>query len=174
MASVHKDGNCYRIAWRDGNKRRKRIRVAGVSKRQAESIAGRLQSIVGARIAGEALDSSTAAWLAEIGDDLRSKLAAQGLVEARDRTPLAEFIDSFITEQRSDVSPRTVLNWENTRNKLAEHFGGGCVIQDVTDCEAEDFQRWLVKQKTSDGRPFAKATVFWSHQTRKAILQRSD
>ena len=87
MARVTKEKARYRIKWCDGDKRHRRIRVSGLSKRQAESIAWRVQSLAGAKISSKALDIATAAWVAELGDDLHGKLAEAGLVETRKRTP---------------------------------------------------------------------------------------
>ena len=166
MASVTKEKNSYRITWRDGDKKRRRIRVSGVNKRQAESIASRVQSIAGAKISGEPLDTATRAWLRELGDDLHSKLAEHGLVVARQRTTLKAFIDDFILRHKLDVSKRTVLNWEQTRGKLIEFFGEDVGIHDITDAEAEDWQSWLRKQRLQNGKLYAKATI--SGHTEKA------
>jgi len=159
MASVSKDRKGFRIAFRDGQKRRRRIRVHGVTKRQAESIAARVQALVGAKISGDALDTATQAWVANLGDDLRDKLAEHGLVEARRRTNLKEFTDKFIESRKGDVSERTILNWQSTRDKLAGHFGNDVTIQEITEDDADEWYEWLCQQRTTKGSLFAKATI---------------
>ena len=159
MASVTKDRKGFRIAFRDGEKKRRRIRVTGVTKRQAEAIAARVQALVGAKISGDALDTATQAWVAKLGDDLRDKLAEHGLVEARRRAELRTFINEFIESRRDEVSERTVLNWESTRNKLTAHFGDHIEIQKISEEDADEWFEWLSKQRTKAGTPFAKATI---------------
>ena len=166
MASVTKEQNGFRISWRDGDKRRRRIRVSGISKRQAEAIASRVQKLVGAKISGEALDTSTQAWVTELGNDLHGKLADAGLVEARRRSGLREFIDQFIDSRKDEVSERTVLNWEATRDKLVAHFGEDRDMRGIKDEDAIEWLNWLGKQRTSQGKPFAAATI--SGHTKRA------
>lgn len=159
MASVTKEKSGYRITWRDGDKRRRRIRVSGLTKRQAEGVASRIQSLAGAKISGEGLDTATRAWVRELGDDLHAKLADHGLVEPRRRTTLKAFIDDFITKNRSDVGERTALNWMQARDRLVEYFGDAIEIRDITEADAEEWQRWLRGQRLKNGNLYAKATV---------------
>ena len=159
MASVTKDKNGFRIAWRDGDKRRRRIRVSGVSKRQAESIALRVQALAGVKISGDAVDSATAAWVGSLGDDLHGKLAEHGLVERRRNSQLQAFVDRFIKMESADVSERTVLNWQATRDKLMEFLGNDCNLRSIGEEEAVAWHAWLGQQKTKSGTPFAKATI---------------
>ena len=114
MATVIKEQRgtrtLLRIQWQDENKRRRHIRLSGVSLRDANALAPRIQSLVSAKITGTGLSTDMAIWLAGLGDDLHGRLAEHGLCEPRKRATLAAFIDDFCSG-RTDAKPLTLRNW---------------------------------------------------------------
>lgn len=58
-----------------------------------------------------------------LGADLADKLAAVGLIEARDNSTLADFTANYI-RRRTDIKPRTRTNLEQCRARLMDFFGG--------------------------------------------------
>ena len=53
-----------------------------------------MEHLAAAAETGHALDSETARWVAELGDDLADKLARVGLVPERERATLGDFLES--------------------------------------------------------------------------------
>ena len=133
----------YRVCWRDADKRRKSIRLAGVAKKQAEEIARRVAGLNAAQISGRSLDPSLAAWVARIGEELAEKLARAGLIEPRQTATLDAFLQGYIQGRKNDVEPRTIANLEATRKKLTHYFGTNRVLRTITEGNAHDWQQKL-------------------------------
>ncbi|MEZ6101706.1 MAG: tyrosine-type recombinase/integrase [Pirellulaceae bacterium] len=143
----------YRIFFRDENRRRKSIRVTGITKKAAEAIAKRIHEIVSSRISGEPVSLATAEWLKGCPDNIHDRLSQAGIVKTRIRqsATVVDWVEQFIAERRGAVEARTVLNWEATRGKLSEHFAG-VQLTDVTAVMADQFGRAMHQD-------FAKATA---------------
>ena len=64
----------YRICWRDGEKRRKSLRLSGNigNRKDAEAIARNVAAIVSANIAKRSFENAVSQWLNEIGDELHT------------------------------------------------------------------------------------------------------
>src|SRR5262249_56170571 len=122
MASISRGPNGYRtIQFVGGDGKRRSIRLGKVSHRQAEAVKLRVEALNAALISKCPLDGETAAWVAGIGDDLATKLAAVGLIPERASTLLGEFLSAYV-ERRTDVKPRTRINLEACRPRLAQFF----------------------------------------------------
>ena len=172
MASVHRDGNGYRISWLDGSKKRKRIRINGLTKRQAEALANRIQQLVGCQISGQPIDSAMASWLYGLGSDLRKKLERVELIQPIDQSEflepvkvgIAEFIDDYI-KSRKDAADNTVRNWINTRHKLTDYFSDDRDLRTITPGDADDWRQSLV----NDG--FSESTISKTVKHAKQFLK---
>lgn len=171
MASVIKETRngrtLYRVQWRDGDKRRKSIRLAGCTLKDAQYIAGRVQALVGCQVSRRGWDTDIAAWVRDIGDDLADKLAEHGLIEKRCSATLSAFVDGYIAG-RTEAAPNTVRNWKNTRAKLVEFFGPDRDLRTITAGDADAWRQWLVDNKKApatisrtvkNARQFMKAAV---------------
>ena len=97
MASLTKETRggktIYRCEYRDKNKRRRKIRLGQLNKKAAEAVRSRIEALNACSIAGDPMPPALASWVAELGNDLHSKLAAQGLVRPRESAELKPFID---------------------------------------------------------------------------------
>jgi integrase len=158
MASVTKESKGgkarYRVWFNDSDGRRKSIRLLSLSKRDAESIARKIESIVSAQISGEPLPRAIADWIANVGDELRNKLADAGLCSPRKVAPpltVIEWMDREISRRKESVAERSFLNWKATRDKLEEHFGG----KSIASVTPEDADRFAVAMR----QRFAGATA---------------
>src|SRR5438067_527772 len=81
MASIANDpGGRKRILFTDRHGQRRTIWLGKVSKKTADETKNRVELINTAAIAGHAIDSDTADWLAKIADWLHEKFAHVGLV----------------------------------------------------------------------------------------------
>src|SRR6516162_9881663 len=132
MASISKAANGYRtIQFVAGDGKRRSIRLGKVSHRQAEAVKLRIESLNAAVISKCPLDGDTAAWVADIGDDLAAKLAAVGLIPERGSALLADFLDGYIT-RRTDIKLRTRINLQVCRARLVEYFGKNRPLKGIT------------------------------------------
>ena len=129
MASIANDpGGRRRIIFKNRDRDRKAIWLGKISKRLAEEIKTKVESINTAAIAGHSIDGETAEWLGKIGDVLHAKLAAAGLVtprqpsEPKQQVRLGDLLEGYISG-RTDVKPSTRTNLDAARRRLVEFFG---------------------------------------------------
>src|SRR5437660_557690 len=111
MASVVNDPNGRKrilLVALDGS--RKAIRLGKSDLKSAEAINRHVEALLAAKIGGQPVPRDTAVWLSGIGESLKEKLAAVGLVEAAKRAALGEFLKSYILN-RPDVKPATLEVW---------------------------------------------------------------
>jgi integrase len=155
MASISDDPNGRRrilFVAPDGS--RKAIRLGKCDRKSAESITRHVEALLSAQIDGQPLPRDTAAWLSGIGDALKCKLAAVGLVKTTKREALGPFLRSFILN-RPDVKPATLEVWSQPRRNLIEFFGDDRLLQSITPGDADAFKAWLLTQE----KKLAMATI---------------
>jgi integrase len=153
MASISRDPNGRRrILFVDANGNRKTIRLGKTSQRMAEEIKIKVETLNAAKIGGCSLDRESATWLANLGDDLHAKLAAVGLVPARNRMNLGNFLDAFLAK-RDGAKANSLKNFVQAKRRLIEHFGHDASLNDITPSMAED---WIIALSKAD---YAKATI---------------
>ena len=150
MASISHDGNgSRRILFFNKANERKAIRLGKVTKRDAESFKGKLESLLSAKLMGNSPDRETSLWLSTLDDDLHAKLAAHELVEPRIKPVLATlsvFVDQFIAG-RADKAPATLSHYERAKLLLVEFFGADKALADVTPHDADQFRSWMKSTK---------------------------
>lgn len=156
MANVtcerRRDKTLYRVEFYDADRRRKKIRLGSVTKRDAESIASRIDELVSASIAGTPPRPALAEWITSLGDDLHAKLASAGLIEARKTTTLGPFVDEWLERQKADNAASTIKNLQPFVKGLFEFFGRDRDIRTITVQDADNWRRSLAER-------YAKATV---------------
>src|SRR6516225_8362314 len=146
MASISNDPNGRRrILFVAPDESRKTIRLGKIDRKSAEAIARHVEALLAAKIGGQPVPRDTAAWLAGIGDSLRDKLAAVGLVEAPRRAALGEFLRSYILS-RPDVKPATLEVWQQPCRNLTEFFGDDKPLRSITTGDCDQFKAWLLTQ----------------------------
>ena len=129
-----------------GGRRRRRTLYLGAeirTRRAAEQWLRAVDDLVEARAAGTAPARAVSEWLSEIGDEARAKLESVGLVDARPRSTLGEFIDRYIADRGGDTKPATRIGYGRGRSHLVEFFGEGCLLVDITPADADRWRRWL-------------------------------
>ena len=172
MASLSREPNGRRRIQFVLHRKRQSIRLGKVSQRTAEAIKIRVEHLVAASITGHPFDDETARWVVGLGDALRDKLAAVGLVSRRESTTLGPFLTGYV-ESRRDVKAATVLTYGHTVRNLIAYFGPGKLLRDITPGGADGWRIDLVQQKLVDvtvRRRSAVAKQFFKAAVRKELL----
>lgn len=174
MACVAKDNRGWRVLFVAPDGARKTLRLGPVDKRTAESIRCHVESLLEARITGQAAPRQTAVWLSTVGDKLRQRLARVGLVEPAKQAQsptLADFLDSYIAG-RTDVGQRTRTNLGQARKYLVQYFGAERRLGDITPGDADEWRRWLSERLgiNTVRRHCGRAKQFFRAAVRKRLL----
>ncbi len=150
MASVEKDGQGYRVRFIDHNKERKTIRLTGINKANAQTIAHHVQQLVNWKKTGLTLDSQTADWIAKkVGPELYDKLSNAGLIEPREASTLGMFLKNYLL-RRSNVKPATMRKWQSAVNHLIEHLGENRDLRSINAGHADEFRSFLYSQPQAE------------------------
>jgi hypothetical protein len=153
MASIAKDpGGRKRILFVAPDGRRKAIRLGKVPQKATEKVKHKVESLLAAKITGDAVDAETARWVAELPDDLAGKLAAVALIPERDKATLGAFLETYILS-RHDAKRGTIDHLRRVRRDLIDHSGTGKLLRDISPGEADGFRLFLI------GRGLAENTV---------------
>jgi integrase len=156
MASVCNDpGGRKRILFVDPDGNRKPIRLGKMSIKDAESIARHVDALLAAKASGQAITLATATWLADIGETLHARLAAVGLITARETMvfpTVSEFIEGYLRE-RGDLKPATLTVMQQARVWLVRFVGADKRLDQVTVADADGYKAHMVASK------LAKATI---------------
>ena len=150
MASIGNDpGGRRRILFVGMDGKRHTIRLGKMPKRSAEDVKRRVEALIAAQISRSPIDAETARWLADLPETMAARLAAAGLVAARERKvtmPLKKFLDAFV-ERKSRVKPATKEIWGQVIRNLIGYFGADHDVAAVTEEDAEKFKDYLIDQK---------------------------
>src|SRR5262245_59554425 len=172
MASISKGPNGHRtIQFVGGDGKRRSIRLGKMSQRQAETVKLRVEALNAALISKIPLDGDSAAWVADIGNDLAEKLAAVGLIPKRATAALGDFLDAYIA-RRTDIKPRTRINLEACKTRLVEFFGKERQLKDITAGDADAWLLWLRERYANGtaGRTVKRAKQFFRSAVRSKLL----
>ena len=164
----------YRICWRDGDKRRKSLRLSGDigNKKDADAIARKVTAIVSASISKRSLDNAIAQWVAEIDDDLHARLSQAGLIEPRQSAKLGDFLTGYVEARKSEVEVRTIVAFKSTNTKLTGYFGCERCLRDISVGDAHDWRQSLFDDlsPTTIAGHVKRAKQLFSYAKRKSFI----
>jgi integrase len=143
----------YRIEYRDADKRRRKIRLGAIAKKDAQAIACKVDDLVSAAISGSGPSPALAEWLAKIGDDLHNKLAEQELCKPRNNFTLEQWLTRYMAEHSPSIGEHCRRSLENSQSYLLEHFTAERLLKEIDSEDALAYRRWL------ESRNYAQATV---------------
>jgi integrase len=149
MASISTDksGN-RRILYFDENRKRRVLYIGKVSERDAEGVQRRVESMLAARILGNAIDRDDARWLSE-SPTIREKLERLDLIPSgkiqidRRCMSMEEFLDDYIERHGTSRKPATVAVWKQVVANLKEFMPEGIRINQITAGHAKEFHEKL-------------------------------
>ena len=144
MASVINRPNKHRwVQFYDGEGKRQTIRLGQVTKKNADEVCRRVEALLAARVSGDSLDASTAAWVRNLEGKIRDRLVKLGLAEPKaQRMLLGEFIDDFIANKK-EVKASTIDTFKKGRDCLVAHFGEDRRLETITKSDAKRWRVWL-------------------------------
>jgi integrase len=162
--SVNRDAKGWRVGFQLPDGRRGSVRLGGAAtKRHHDEVAGRMRSLIAARVAGVAPDAETAAWLAKCDQRVHERLATLGLTPSRARDcALIGFVDAYMAEHGRRIGAKlgSVKVWGRARVLALEYFGSDRLLSSITTDDAHDFRAWLLQRPGRQaGSTMAEATV---------------
>ncbi len=175
MASIGTDSNGRkRILFVSSEGSRKTIRIGRASRKQAVAFKVKVESLVSAGITG-CTDDETARWMTSLDDLTHNKLAAVGLLRARQTTgaaTLKRFLDDYISS-RTDVKPNTIIGLGQARRNLLAFFNESKRLSDITSGDAEEYSRYLYAKLSPNTvrRLCGRAKQFFRFAVKKRIIQ---
>ena len=148
MASLYsiarKTGKAWKIELSKGDGRTV-ISLGMMPKKTAELCLSMIEQIHVANAAGQSYSVEVAAWTANIGDELHTKLVNAGLLRQRQRRTLGTFVTDYIAE-RSDWKEQTVVTFSQSKNRMLDFFGVDMPIETITADDAVAFRLELQKK----------------------------
>ena len=157
MASISEDKAGNRtIQFVGKDKKRRSVRLGKMPLALVREIKTKVQALNYAAITGYPVDGETARWVSVRDQVLTDKLAAVGLIPRREFSDatLGAFIDAYLAG-RTDIKPRTRINFDQVRRDLVAHFGERKPLRDVTPGDTDEWRRWLLTRK----KPLGENTV---------------
>src|SRR4051794_11540661 len=104
MASLsHESNGNYTIQVVGPDGKRRSIRLGKVNKKTATEVRLKVEHLNALNAAKLPMDTETALWVGRIGDDLAAKLAAVGLMPARQSQALEEYLAAYLQRRRADA-----------------------------------------------------------------------
>jgi integrase len=156
MASISTDHRGNRIVQFIGtDKKRRSIRLGKVDVKTARDVQRRIEALNIAQVTGQTISRDLADWLATIGDAFHQRLAAAGLIMARDGTTpeLGAFLADFIA-RRATAKQSTTESRQRSADRLTKFFGAITPINTILPGQADEWLLWMTVKKK-----YARATI---------------
>jgi integrase len=159
-------GENGRPAWRvqfvDGTGDRRTVYLGDLPKKAAEVWLNRIEQLSACAVAGVAMDTDLASWVAALPDTSYEKLVQVGLAGLREsskrkKVTVAELTKAFV--ERSPGKPATIKGFQQTLDSLVMFFGANTPIEPITAERADEWRVWVVKDKKGSGRRNKKRTT---------------
>ena len=162
MASLSHDkkNNRWRIQFvaPDGSRRSvsmKATRARDRGQSKAAVLKGHIEELASSVSSGTRTDSVVQRWIDSLSEKMHVQMVDAGLLTER-KAPELNRLGTFLTQwfaNRAGTKESTVITWRNAERNMVDHFGAEQLLADITEEDAESFERWL---KTSEG--LAEAT----------------
>jgi integrase len=176
MASIGNDrGGRRRILFVGTDGKRYTIRLGKMSKRTAEDVKRRIEELIAAQMSRSAIDAETARWVADLPENMAERLAAVGLIAARQQCvtmPLKKFLDTFVARKQR-AKPATKEIWGQVVRNLVDHFGVNRDVTTITEEDAEGFKDYLTDRnlaRTTISKRLQFTRGFFKFAVKKKLL----
>src|SRR5262249_52317383 len=119
---------------------RKTIRPGKCDRKTAESVCRHVAALLSAKITAQPVLRDTATWLAGIGDALKGKLAAVGLIEPERRLTVPQFLADWLAGKKAaGHKTASLIAWGQTSAELTRLYGDRTVVS-LTHADAEAYR----------------------------------
>lgn len=147
MASISRLPNGHRaIQFVAPDGKRKTIRLGKVDQKTADAIRTRIEVLLQSKLSGLPMDGEVARWVGGLEGQLRDRLVAVGLVDARASATLGGWIETYIAS-RKDLKPGTRTQLGLARKRLLAFFGGDRPLSTITSGDADNFKIYLETER---------------------------
>lgn len=141
------------IQWYTDDDERHTLYLGKCPKQWAREFARHFERLLEHVRFGEPLERKTAAWLAELDQKWRTKLAEKGVAAAAVVSTLEDLIDYCRERARKcGVASTTIDKLTSAAANLYEYFSRSQSIHSITPGDAEEYARWLRIHGRRDGR----------------------
>ena len=138
---------------------------------KADTFKGRIEELLSAKLTGSAIPRNVSVWLADLPDEMHTKLSDLGLVEPRLSAQLGPFLDEWFAE-RENQKESTLIVWGNARRNLLDFFGAEKDLRAITEEDAERFERWLKDHENLQESTLRKRCGFAKQMLNSAVKAR--
>ncbi len=149
MASLQerkrKNGSSWVIQFYINGKRKNVFLSDKYSKVYAKEIAGIVERLAECVEIETEPDRRTKAWLSEIGDDLRDRIASAGLIVVPESLTLGDIWDRFLDEP-GDRKQSTLTGYDVSRKRFFSFFDKEGEPEEVTEADAADWKESLLER----------------------------
>ncbi|MBA4062993.1 MAG: hypothetical protein C0501_04660 [Isosphaera sp.] len=176
MASLSRDANGnYTVQVVCGDGRRRSVRLGKVNKKTATEVKLKVEHLNSITVAKLPMDTETSQWVAGIGDDLAAKLAAVGLVPARESRTLRRFLDDYIAGRAGDghTKPATLVTIRRVADDLTAVLGATADLRDVSVGHAERFKRFYQDKDLAPATTYRRlkmAKMLFNHAVKLKLV----
>ncbi len=142
MASISDDPNGRRrILFVAEDGARKTIRLGKTDRKSAEAICRHVEALLSAKIAAQPVPRETATWLSVIGEALREKLAAVGLIEPERKLTVGAFLDQWLATKRAmNHAVASLVAWGQSADEMKALFAGRPLVA-LTHADGELYRK---------------------------------
>jgi integrase len=152
MASISRDKTGKtRIQFVGPDDKRKTIYLGACTKREAEAMQRRVESILSARLQGREPNQDDAIWLGSLADKMHRKLSRVDLVPERETRPvplLGDWLRDYVAS-RQDVEASTRVNCLQVVADLEAYFGVDRPMTSIMQTEAQAFRVWMLTDRSA-------------------------
>ena len=142
MATLYTESSGGRRIQFHLNGQRKSIRLGKITKRQAESVRIRIESLVASKHSNLPVDAETSAWLAQLSDEFHAKVATTGLVPPKENSDLGSFLERYIAS-RTDIKATTLRWYTDAQADLISSVGASKRMPEITPTDADAIRLYL-------------------------------
>ncbi len=120
MASVVNDPDGRkRIQFFGRDGRRQTVRLGVMTKKAAQGVCLRIEHLLQTQMSGQVLDPETGRWVSDLGDVLAERLAAVGLIPARESSRLGPCWTSTLRVEQTSSHP-VERSWNRRRRSCSD------------------------------------------------------
>lgn len=157
------------------NRKIVRFAVGNISKRNADRLRDKMDTLLLCVKLGFPLDESMEKWVVSIaGTKLSRNLVKHGLLQNTSPQEIEPFISEYIKmRQEIKASSRTAMI--TAKNRIVDFFGANTLLHKIHEGDAERFRGHLLTKfsKATAGRTLVSTIQYFDHAVRCRLIQKN-